>query len=452
MTKKTIVNKFGGGILKKNFVPIIIKRLKEQISLGFSPIVVVSAMPGVTDKLVSILSTLDNDKLPEKEATKQIINFIKDLRTIHSQNIIDFDFSKIESEKINHELESLFIQLEDDLLVIVATEMNSYEDKIVSYGEKLSATILNSYFNNNGLKAKRILAEEIPIITDNNFKNANIEYKISEKNTIDKISKITEIPIIAGFTGITNEGHTTTLGRGGTDTTACFIGAALKASKVVLWKDVGGVLSADPKIIKNAKTIPVINYMEAEESGKIIHHKAIQYIKLFHTPLEIASIINPKHKTKIENNRKIQKGAKIISIKKDLNFILITDEIIKLNDLLVIVSETFYKYKLDIVLISNTHYSLQLVVDNNNGQLNSAYAELRDKVSKIEMVNTNMVFLIGRFDAKDVSNFNDILVKMGAELLISAFYYEDCNRIEAVIKTDDINQVVKVLHKKFIKK
>ena len=438
MTKKIIVNKFGGGILKKELVPIITKRLKEQLSSGFSPIAVVSAMPGVTDSLVSVLNKIDSDKLSEKEATKIIVDFIKDLKAIHNQIIIDFGFSKNESEKIHIELESLFTQLEDDLLVIVATEMNSYEDKIVSYGEKLSATILNSYFNNNGLKTKRVLAEEIPIVTDNNFKNANIEYKISEKNTIDKISKITEIPIIAGFTGITKEGHTTTLGRGGTDTTACFIGAALKATKVVLWKDVGGVLSADPKIIKNTKTISIINYMEAEESGKIIHHKAIQYIKLFHTPLEIASIINPKQKTKIENNKKVQKGAKIISIKKNLNFILITDEIIKL-------------YKLDILLISNTHYSLQLVIDNNNGQLNSAYAELRDKVAKIEMVNTSMIFLVGRFDAKDVSNFNDTLVKMGAELLISAFYYEDCNRIEAVIKTSDINQVVKVLHKKFIK-
>ncbi len=451
MTKKIIVNKFGGGILKKELLPIITKRLKEEMSSGFSPVAVVSAIPGVTDKLVSILTTIDSDKISSKEATNLIVNFIKELKLNHTQIINDLGFTKNDIEKLNIELESLFTQLEDDLLVIVATEMNSYEDKIVSYGEKLSATILNSYFNINGLKTRRVLAEEIPIITDNNFKNANIDYKISEKNVIDKISKITEIPIVAGFTGITNKGHTTTLGRGGTDTTACFIGAALKASKVILWKDVGGVLSADPKIIKNAKTISVINYMEAEESGKIIHYKAIQYIKLFNTPLEIASIINPKQKTKIENNKKIQKGAKIISIKKDLNFILITDEIIKLNDLLMIVSDVFNKYKLDILLISNTHYSLQLVVENNNGQLNSAFAELREKVSKIEMVNTNMVFLVGRFDAKDVSNFNDLLVKMGTDLLISAFYYEDCNRIEAVIKTDDINQVVKVLHKKFIK-
>ncbi len=68
------------------------------------------------------------------------------------------------------------------------------------------------------------------------------------------------------------------------------------------------------------------------------------------------------------------------------------------------------------------------------------------------MVKTNMIFLVGLFDAKDVSNFNDSLVKMGTNLLISAFYYEDCKRIEAVIKTDDINKVVKALYKKFIKK
>jgi len=451
MPKKIIVNKFGGGILKKDLVPIISKRLKEQVAGGYSPVVVVSAMPGITDSLVSFLGQIADEKISEKAATNLVLNYVENLKQIHTRIISDFNFNTEAAEKTQTELKILFTKLEDDLLVIVATEINSYEDKIVAYGEKLSATILSGYFSQNGLKTKRVLAEEIPILTDNNFKNANIDYGPSEKNVNDKFAKISEIPIIAGFTGMTNKGQTTTLGRGGTDTTACFIGAALRASKVILWKDVGGVLSADPKIIKTAKTITFINYMEAEESGKIIHYKAIQYIKLFQTPLEIASIIKPKQKTKIEDHKKIQKGAKIISLKKDLNFILITDEILKLNDLLQIVSQTFHKYKLDIILISNTHYSLQLVVDNNNGQLNNAYAELRDKVAKIEMVNTNMVFLVGHFDAKDVSSFNDLLVKLGTDLLISAFYYEDCNRIEAVIKTDDINGVVKALHKKFIK-
>ena len=451
MPKKIIVNKFGGGILKKDFFPIIAKRLKEQIKDGSSPIAVVSAMPGITDSLVCFSVQIKDKSLTAKEASLLISNYIKEIKNLHITILSDIGFDKQWQEKINVELDKLFYQLEEDLLVIIATDTNKLEDKIVSYGEKLSATILTHYFNLVGIKAKRFLAEEIPILTDNNFKNANIIYKISEKNIIQKLSKVDGIPVVAGFTGITKEGETTTLGRGGTDTTACFIGAALRASKVVLWKDVGGVLSADPKIIKEAKTIPFINYMEAEESGKIIHDKAIQYIKLFRTTLEISSIINPKLKTKIEDTNKPQKGAKIVSLKKDLNFILITDEIIKLNDLLIIVSQIFSNYRVDIILISNTRYSLQIVADNSNGQLYKAYDEIKKEVAQIEIVKTDMVFLIGLFDAKDVSNFNDLLVKLGADLLISAFYYENCNRMEAVIKTDNINKVVKALYKKFIK-
>ena len=451
MPKKIIVNKFGGGILKKELIPLIVKRLKGQLKDGYTPIAVVSAMPGITDSLVSFLIKIKEKNLSEKESSSLISGYMEEIKDIHTKIISDFGFESNIIENINLNLNDLFKQLEDDLLVIVATELNNHEDKIISYGEKLSATILTSYFNSNGIKAKRFLAEEIPIITDDNFKNANIDYEISEKNVQEKFSRINEVPVIAGFTGKAKNGHTTTLGRGGTDTTACFVGAALRANKVILWKDVGGVLSVDPKIISTAKTIPFINYMEAEESGKIIHNKAIQYIKKHRTPLEICSLIDPKQKTKIEENKKIRKGAKIISIKKDLSFILVTDDNIKLNDLLVIISQIFNKYKLDIILISNTHSSVQIVTENNNGLLLKAYEELKEKVSKIEMVKTNMVFLIGLFDAKDVSNFNDSLVKMGTDLLISAFYYEDCYRMEAVIKTDDINKVVKTLYKKFIK-
>jgi aspartate kinase len=243
----------------------------------------------------------------------------------------------------------------------------------------------------------------------------------------------------------------TTLGRGGTDTTACFVGASLNADKIILWKDVGGVLSADPKIIKQAKTIQFINYFEAEEAGKVIHDKAIQYVKMHKTPIEIASLANPKLKTRIGELKKMEKGAKIVSVKKDLHFILITDENIKLNDLLILVSETFKKYKIDITLISNTRYSLQIIADNKNHQLEKACDELKNKVEEIEVTNASMIFLVGWFDAKDVSNMNDLLVKHDADLLISAFYYENCYRMEAVIKTEDISKIMKVVYKKFIK-
>lgn len=449
MSKKIIVNKFGGGILKKELIPIIVKRLKEQLSLGYFPIVVVSAMPGITDSLVSFLSKLRDHPLKKNEINLLIVNYIIELKNIHNKIITDVGFNKEWREEIYIELEKLFLWLEKDLNTVLTLDI--LEDKIVSYGEKLSATILTFYFNLSGLSSRRLLAEEIPIITDNNFKNANIDYKTSDKNLKQKISKIKEIPVIAGFTGITKNGLTTTLGRGGTDTTACFVGAATRAIKVILWKDVGGVLSADPRIVSTAKTIPYVSYQEAEEAGKIIHDKAIQYAKLFNTAVEIVSLTNPKLKTTVGKETSTKKGAKIVSYKKDLTLFLITDEIIKGNELLSIVSQTFEKNKVDIILISNTRYSLQIVADNNNGSSKIISDELKKKVFKVEIYPVSMVFLVGNFDVKYVNNFNSLLIKLKTDLEISAFLYKNCTRLEAVIRTDKIESIIKALYKKFIK-
>jgi len=449
MNKKIIVNKFGGGILKKELLPIIAKRLKEQQSSGYFPIVVVSAMPSITDNLVSFLTKLNESSLKKNEYNLLIENHIIELKKIHNKIITDMGFNKEWREEIYIELEKLFFQLEIDLNSF--SSLDILEDKIVSYGEKLSATILTAYFNFSNIPAKRFLAEEIPIITDDNFKNANIDYKISEKNLRQKITKIKDIPVIAGFTGITKDGFTTTLGRGGTDTTACFVGAGLRAHKVILWKDVGGVLSADPKIVPQAKTIPFVSYQEAEEAGKIIHDKAIQYAKLFGTSVEIASLSNPKLKTNVGQIKSIKKGAKIVSYKKNLTLFLITDEIIKGNELLALVSQAFAKNKVDIILISNTRYSLQIVAEDNNSSAKKIIEELKKKVYKVEAHPVSMVFLIGNFDVQYVNNFNSLLIKLKTDLEISAFLYKNCTRLEAVIRTDKIENVVQALYKKFIK-
>lgn len=281
MSKKIIVNKFGGGILIKNLIPLMVERLREQIKNGYSPVVVISALPGVTNELL----------------TAKDRSFLRKFKEKNFQIMKDMGLKKEWGKKTKIELNKLFTEMEKDLKL--TRTVPAHEDKLVAYGEKLSATIFTFYLQMLGLPAKIFLAEEIPIITDNNFKNANIVYKISEKNIQEKINDFKKIPIISGFTGKTNEGQTTTLGRGGTDTTACFVGSALRAKKIILWKDVGGVFSTDPKIAPEAKSIPIISYQEAEKAGKIIHDKAIQYAKLFNTPLEITSLVNPKLKTKV---------------------------------------------------------------------------------------------------------------------------------------------------------
>jgi aspartate kinase len=422
--------------------------LNEQLSSGYFPIVVVSAMPGITDNLVSFLNKLREKPLKKNEVALLVENYIIELKNIHNKIITDIGFNKEWREEIYIELEKLFFGLESDLNNVLS--LDTLEDKIVSCGEKFSATILTFFFKLAGLSSQRLLAEEIPIITDNNFKNANIDYKISERNLKQVISKVKGIPVIAGFTGVTRDGKTTTLGRGGTDTTACFVGAATKAEKVILWKDVGGVLSADPRIVPQAKTIPFVGYQEAEEAGKIIHDKAIQYAKLYDTSVEIVSLTNPKLKTTVGKEVKIKKGAKIVSYKKDLTLYVITDEIIKGNELLAIVSQAFAKNKVDIILISNTRYSLQIVADNNNGSSKNVLEELRKKVFKVETSPVSMVYLVGNFDVKYVNDFNTLMIKLKTDLEISAFLYKNCTRLEAVIRNGKIDGVIKALYKKFI--
>jgi len=449
MSKQVIVNKFGGGILKKDLIPLIARRLNEQISSNYYPIVVVSAMPGITDILVSFITKLKELNPKKNEIGLFVQNLIIELKAVHNKIIADMEFTKEWRDEVNIELEKLFFELESNLNSFLSN--SELEDKIVSFGEKFSATILSFYFNFTNIRAERLLAEEIPIITDDNFKNADIDYQISERNINQKLKSIKGVPVIAGFTGITEKGETTTLGRGGTDTTACFIGAALKAHKIILWKDVGGVLSADPKIVPHAQVMPTISYQEAEESGKIIHEKAIDFVKLHKTPIDITSLSNPKFFTQIKELKSHKKGTKLISSKKNLTLFLITDEKIKTNEQLIIVTSAFAKYKIEMILISNTRHSLQIVANDNNGMLDNVYKEIESKVHHIKSIKVNMIFLVGNFDINDVNKFNDLLIKLKTGLQISAFLYENCTRMEAVVETNKIDQIIKVLYKKFIK-
>jgi aspartate kinase len=440
--KNIIVNKFGGGILKKELIPFIEKRIKEQLKAGYSPVVVVSALPGVTDELIAISNTLKN-----KKDYKKLLNTLKEK---HTQTLIDIHLSQENRIKATTLLIKTFGELEKNLGNYKEI-INKEEDTIIAYGEKLSANLFSVYLENLGTPSEVFFAEDLGILTDNNFKNANILYTQSEKNIQKKFKTLDTIPVIPGFTGITKNEETTTLGRGGTDTTACFIGAALRASKVVLWKDVGGVMSANPKVVKFAKTIPFISYQEAEEAGKIIHGKAIQYVKLFNTPIEITALADPKKTTKVGKENKIKKGAKIVSYKKDLILFLLTDESKKENDMLSIVSNAFSKYKVDVILISNTRYSFQIVADNANGKADEVYEEINKKIKEVDMQPVSMIYLVGNFNIKDVNEFNNLLIKMKTDMEISAFLYKNCTRLEAIIKDQNIDRIVNALHKKFIK-
>jgi aspartokinase len=140
-----------------------------------------------------------------------------------------------------------------------------------------------------------------------------------------------------------------------------------------------------------------------------------------------------------------------VSYKKDLVLFTISDESKKENGLLAISSNAFFKHKVDIILISNTQYSIQIVADNANGKANEVYEEINKKVKEVDMHPVSMVYLVGNFDVYDVNDFNAMLIKMKADLEISAFLYKNCTRLEAIIKETNLDKIINVLHRKFIK-
>ncbi|BAK81183.1 aspartate kinase [Candidatus Arthromitus sp. SFB-rat-Yit] len=181
-----------------------------------------------------------------------------------------------------------------------------YTDKLISCGEIISAIIFASELRDRGINAIPVVGKDIGIITDDNFGNANI----LEINTEKIVSLLNDgiVPIIAGFQGITSDGDITTLGRGGSDISAVKLAEVLECNKVQFFKDVDGLMTVDPKIVVNAKSIDEISYEELFElsifGNNIIHPKAVKIAMESNIPIVIKNTFNDFKGTVINNNSK----------------------------------------------------------------------------------------------------------------------------------------------------
>ncbi len=195
----------------------------------------------------------------------------------------------------------------DGLLSLVSENFKKnnlvYLDKLVSCGEIISSIVFSSELQSNNINAIPLIGQDIGILTDNNFGNAKI-LNIDTSNIEELLSK-NIIPIIAGFQGVTNKGDITTLGRGGSDISAVKLASALKCDMVEFYKDVDGLMTADPKIVCNAKSIDQISYEELFElsvdGSNIIHPEAVKNAMEDNIPIIIKNTFNNFEGTTINN-------------------------------------------------------------------------------------------------------------------------------------------------------
>jgi aspartate kinase len=174
-------------------------------------------------------------------------------------------------------------------------------DTIGGMGEQMSARILAAYLRQTGTPAEAIDATEL-IVTDSNFQNATPQFAATKQKTESRIRPLLAqgvVPIVTGFIAANAAGITTTLGRGGSDYTGAILGEALAADEVWIWTDVDGVMTADPRLVPNAKSIPQLSYREVSElafyGAKVLHPKTMRPCVENDIPLRIKNTFNPEH-------------------------------------------------------------------------------------------------------------------------------------------------------------
>ncbi len=290
------VYKFGGASVKNGKglrnVASIIRLHKEQL------LVVVSAMGKTTNTLERIVA-LSQDGQSISDEMRVLANYHYD--------IVDSLFEK--SNTIRIELEKLFEQIKSE-----SSKKGMYDqvyDQVVSFGEVISSVILSQYLTSQGIENEWIDARHY-ISTDKNFREAKVDWSKTEKQTQKLRNALSEkIIITQGFIGSTTEGITTTLGREGSDYSAAIFASCLMAESVTIWKDVPGVMNADPKRLPAATVFEELPFKEAAEmtyyGASVIHPKTIKplankgiplYVKNFDDPTLVGTKI---HECKIDH-------------------------------------------------------------------------------------------------------------------------------------------------------
>lgn len=298
---KIIVQKFGGtSVSTEENRQKVIEKVKDAIKEGYNPVLVVSAMgrkgqPYATDTLLSLI----DDKFKNTNKLAQ--------------------------------------------------------DLLMCCGETISAVVMSNDLYSAGIDAMPLTGGQAGILTDNNFTDATcIEVK---PNKILELVSQGRVPVVTGFQGMTENGYATTLGRGGSDTTASILGVALKASAIEIYTDVDGIMTADPRIVENANLIDVISYNEvfqlADKGATVIHPKAVEVAMEGNIPILIKNTMSNSKGTLINNFGDKGNDRIMTGITSQKNRIQVS---IKASD-----NEGNVKYKNVLDLVAANKISLDLI-------------------------------------------------------------------------------------------
>ena len=310
------VLKFGGSsVAKPERIEKVIQILKDYYVKGEKFTVVFSAFGGVTDLLIAM-----SDAAADGEEEKYLSLFDQfSQRHIDAVKILIAENNQAPVLKELAEMHGSLKNLLNGIFLVREASPRTM-DYVLSFGERNSAYIISHAMVQKGINARYLDARKI-IKTDKNFTSAKIKFDLTYANIKEYYSNNPEVQIVTGFIATAVGGLTTTLGRGGSDYTASLLAAGLDASLIEIWTDVNGVLTADPRKVKKAFTIPTLTFAEAMEmshfGAKVIYPPTLQPALKKDIPLVIKNTFNPEHpgtliSSKADQNAPVIKGISSI--------------------------------------------------------------------------------------------------------------------------------------------
>ena len=460
-----IIMKFGGTSLCSADKVRNVSKIVKDYSFNNQIILVASALSGVTNSLVRL------SELVKTSNSEKIVNELEKLNELHTNisknSIKDPNIENEVLESISSTLDELKRLLEGIISLGEITPRS--RDRIISFGERLSVLVVTGALKDIGINAEKFTGVEAGIVTDEEYGEANPLMSITKM----KISKTLQpllskgiVPVVTGFMAATQTGDITTLGRGGSDFTATILGAAISADEVWICTDVNGMMTTDPKIMPNARTIPQLSYSEALEmtvfGAKALHPRALEPAQENKISVRVKNTFNLSGPdTLISNEQSVDKGevAKSVALIKDVAMVNIGGaSMVGKPGIAAKVFGTFAREGINILMISQSvsEANISLVIRRKHlekavntleisllgrGFVNRVNAE--DDVGVIAIVGAGMQGSQGVaarvFKAVAEKEINIRMIAQGSSEL----------NISVVVKEKNCEKAVKAIHEEF---
>ena len=449
-----IVCKFGGTSVQDaeamtRLSEIIRSRIKQR------PIVVASAMGKTTNHLIEAAQTAAKGKRQEA------LDLLTKIKEKHLKEALKMGIAVSEGSVVET-INAYFKEMRDLVkgLSALGELTPRVMDSMASYGERLSTVILAQFLEQNGMPAQLMDARQC-IITDDNFTRAGVLFEKTDPLIIEHfkpVIKAGKIPVFQGFIGSTVSGNTTTIGRGGSDYTAAIVGAALDADDIQIWTDVDGIMTTDPRMVKEARRIKSISFDEAAElayfGAKVLHPATIIPAVRKKIPVRVLNSYKPDREGTIitEEAPACENPVKAIAFKSGITVVNIAStRMLMAYGFLNKIFEIFAHYKVPVDVVATSEVSVSLTVDETS-ELWDIVTDLK-KIGEVNVEGSKSIVCCVGDNLRNIPGVPHIACSALQDLKIQMISQgASAINITFVIDDERLPEAVRGLHDAFFKK